>query len=78
MTFHSNLACQSIQNRNNTRQAAAECNPNNTGQSDTKDGKEYIKCKENHSQPVHHEEKELSIDICVLSLRIGHAIEWSD
>jgi hypothetical protein len=36
------LASQSIQNSNDTRQAATQCNPNETGHSNTKHSKKHI------------------------------------
>jgi hypothetical protein len=37
------LASQSIQNSNDTRQAATQCNPNETGHSNTKHSEKHIK-----------------------------------
>jgi len=46
------LSCNGIKNCNNAWQAATESDPNQTCQNNTKDGKEDIKCQENHSQPA--------------------------
>jgi hypothetical protein len=44
LSFKHYLTSQSIQDSNNTRQAATKCNPNEAGHNNAEDSKKHIKC----------------------------------
>lgn len=46
------LSCHSIKNCNDAWQTATKSNSDQTCQNNTKDGKEDVKCEENHRQPA--------------------------